>query len=87
MWDSLNMKIETDIEEMDKSRWISEIMDEVKLVMNTNEHLRYGQTVFNVLYSKYSDIVNEYRGSDIDPFYNDGNVDKFMTTIYERIRE
>lgn len=79
------MKIGKYVKEMDKSRWISVIMDEVTLVMKTNEHLRYGQTVFNVLYSKYSDIVNEYRGSGIDPFYNDGNVDKFVNTIYERI--
>ena len=39
---------------------------------------RKGQTVFNVMMEIYPDKANSLRGSDIDPFYNDDNIDKFI---------
>lgn len=47
---------------------------------------RYGQTVFNVLYYDGFDpeYANEIRGTDLDPFYNDGRADALLDKLEQR---
>ena len=57
------------------------------MVYITNRKLhpewRYGQTVFNVMYDLYPEKANKYRGSSIDPFHNDDNVDEFIDACFD----
>jgi len=42
-----------------------------------------GRTYFNVLTAWYSDIADELRGGEFDPFFDDGKIDKFINEITE----
>jgi hypothetical protein len=46
-------------------------------------HLRVGQTYFNCLTYVDSDLAEEIRGTEIDPFYND-NLEPFFLKLEER---
>ena len=53
---------------------------------NINTHrLRYGQTVFNTMYSLHPETAQKYSGTSIDPFHNDDVVDKFIEKCFEKI--
>lgn len=45
-----------------------------------NSEWRLGQTYFNVLHTIAPDLANEIRGTDLDPFYKEGNgyVEEFI---------
>jgi len=44
-------------------------------------HLRWGQTYFNVLYSKKRRLADELRGTDLDPFYADHKIPAFLDYV------
>jgi len=48
---------------------------------------RKGQAVFNLMYYMFPEIANKYRGSDIDPFHNDENCEKFVNVCFEEIEK
>jgi hypothetical protein len=43
-----------------------------------NPDLRLGQYAFIVLEEEFPDIANLIRGTKLDPFYNDENIQKFL---------
>jgi hypothetical protein len=53
----------------------------------TAEHpeLRIGQAYFNSLYSLDPEAAERIRGTDTDPFYNDGVIPKFLGYLKEMI--
>lgn len=57
----------------------SELMLLVSLRMDRGQ--RYGQAVFNVLYEHFPVEVERFRGSLVDPFYEDGNVEPFLERL------
>lgn len=54
-----------------------------KTMKMSNEHWRYGQTLFNALYELDSEMANKIRATEHDPFYDDGKVDKFLDYLDE----
>ena len=55
-----------------------EFLLKVKEAIKTNPEWRYGQAVFNVMADELSEKAEKYRGKDIDPYYHDELVDKFI---------
>lgn len=56
-------------------------LDELKKFLKYKEifpEWREGQALFNILYAKHRDIANIIRGSKIDPFYKNENIDKCL---------
>lgn len=51
------------------------------------QHIRYGQAIFNVAYKMYPNAVNKLRGTDLDCFYQDEKVDKFLNTLENLLLE
>lgn len=51
------------------------------------QHIRYGQAIFNITYKMYPDIVNKLRGTDLDCFYQDEKVDKFLDALENLLLE
>lgn len=47
------------------------------------ESWRYGQTVFNTMYTLHPDVAQKYCGTLIDPFHNDDVVDEFIEKCFE----
>ena len=47
---------------------------------------RYGQTIFNALYFDHFDpeFADEIRGSDLDPFHDDGRADALLAALEKR---
>jgi len=45
---------------------------------------RYGQAFFNALYELFPNIADSIRGSNIDPFYRDDNVEKCIKYLEDR---
>lgn len=45
---------------------------------NRYSHLRAGQATFNTMFSLYSEAAGYYRGSELDPFYNDNFINEFI---------
>lgn len=58
----------------------------VNQAMQMYPNWRYGQTLFNILYSVAPYIANEIRGTNIDPFYVDDEerIKKFFEFIYKK---
>ena len=48
--------------------------------MNPNGQ-RFGQFLFNSLHKIRPDLANQFRGSYVDPFYNDRYVGDFLTEV------
>lgn len=48
---------------------------------------RYGQAIFNVAYKMYPNAVNKLRGTDLDCFYQDEKVDKFLNALENLLLE
>ncbi len=53
----------------------------VDSVMELQPEWRRGQTVFNLLVQLYPDDAEVVRGSSLDMFYNDENIEKFKKTL------
>ena len=53
----------------------------VKSVMELQPTWRRGQTVFNLLVQLYPEEGEVVRGSSLDMFYNDENINKFKETL------
>lgn len=54
--------------------------------MDQNKKLRYGQAVFNTMHDLNPNVANKFRGSDYDPFYDDGKVDAFIQKCLEETK-
>lgn len=54
--------------------------------MAEHTELRYGQTLFNVLYNLQPDVANEIRGTRVDPFYanEDDAINDFFAYLYSK---
>lgn len=48
---------------------------------------RYGQTVFNTMYTLHPYIAQKYCGTPIDPFHNDDVVDEFIEKCLSEFSE
>lgn len=46
---------------------------------------RLGQSFFNVLRDDLPELAEEIWGGDLDPFYVDGKLDKFLPWIEDRL--
>jgi hypothetical protein len=58
---------------------IQEYIDYV--VSTKEEYIRLGQHYFNILHECKPDLADEIRGSSIDPFYLDENIESFLLYI------
>ncbi len=65
-------------------------MDYIKVVcgkfQKDHPYLRYGQVIFNYVYSLYPEVANKIRGSEYDCFYEDEKVDFFLELV-KKIKE
>lgn len=43
---------------------------------------RDGQFTFNLMYELRPDLANKYRGSDVDPFYDNSRIDAFLKACF-----
>ncbi len=53
----------------------------VDSVIELQPKWRRGQTVFNLLVQLYPEDAEVIRGSSLDMFYNDENIDEFKKTL------
>ena len=51
------------------------------------QQIRYGQAIFNTAYKMYPDAVDKLRGTDLDCFYRDEKVDKFLDALADLLLE
>jgi hypothetical protein len=70
---------------MDKYDIVDEIVVTACETIAKNHFLRYGQALFNTLYERYPELANKITGTDIDPFYKDTNIDKFLSFLYDNV--
>jgi len=63
-------------------------IDEIKKVrdgfLNAYPRWRKGQALFNAIYYVDPEIANKIRGSDIDPFHIDDNIEPCMKFLEEQ---
>lgn len=52
-----------------------------KLVLEKPDDQRFGQWAFNLLFQLRPDIANEIRGTDADPFYDNGKIQDFFVAF------
>jgi hypothetical protein len=81
----------------DNYKQFKEILTFLKMKLNKAEiiseanarpqHIRYGQAIFNVAYKMYPNAVNKLRGTDLDCFYQDEKVDKFLNALENLLLE
>lgn len=57
------------------------------LYMADNPKLRKGQSIFNLMYDLYPQIANKYRATNLDPFYNDENINHFIEKCLTEINK
>jgi len=62
---------------------ITRLDKSVEMDMNKRDHLRLGQTYFNVLCDLEPEIANTIRGTEDDPFYDDKKVNAFKKKMIE----
>jgi hypothetical protein len=55
----------------------------VDMEINRREHLRLGQTYFNILCEMEPEIAAIIRGTENDPFYDDKKINDFKKKIVE----
>jgi hypothetical protein len=63
---------------------ILELLKLIEEVQLEYPEWRKGQTFFNVLYNLYPEMADEIRGSEIDPFYINDNINKCLTYISKK---
>lgn len=73
--------------EFEKSDFILFIKSESKNINKQNKELRLGQIVFNILYGYRSTIADQFRGSNVDCFYNDNKIDEFISSFFDAIND
>ena len=59
----------------------------ISLANNRPNHIRYGQAIFNICYTHFPKETDQLRGSNIDLFYVDKNVDIFLNDLENIIKE
>lgn len=52
-----------------------------------DEPWRMGQSYFNVLRERHPEIAEHYRGSMVDPFYNDSLIPEFLWDLHLKFVE
>ena len=57
------------------------VLEAAKLARLQYPMWRWGQAVFNTMYELHPDFANELRGTKMDPFYIDENVDKIKNLL------
>jgi len=50
-----------------------------------HKELRFGQSVLNITYGLCGNVVDDFRGSDKDCFYNSDKVDTFLQSTFNKI--
>ena len=50
-------------------------------VILDNANIRYGQAVFNAAYDKFPEAVDILRGSNVDCFFEDSRVERFLLEL------
>ena len=63
----------------------SEYFKTVSSMVVEHPEWRIGQTYFNVLLDFYPNIAEEVRGTEFDPFYQDGQIEKFLAFVCEKV--
>lgn len=57
-------------------------MNEDELIQRAKDsqgdHLRFGQALYNIVYSEFPEIVSQVQGTELDPFYDDSNIESFL---------
>lgn len=56
-------------------------------IANRPTSWRYGQAAFNYAYHYLPTITSQYRGSSVDPFYNDKGVPAFLMAVANDLAE
>lgn len=52
--------------------------------MRDTPRIRLGQSLFNATHELRPDLANKVRGSDLDPFYNDGRAGAFLAWLAKK---
>lgn len=60
-----------------------ELIERAEAVMREKSYIRKGQALFNELKSLHPTLANTVRGTSIDPYYFDDNIDMFLNFILE----
>ena len=66
---------------MNKYQFLTKCID----ITASNNDLRDGQVVFNEMYKLNPDIANKYRGTEIDPFYDNNKMPLFIDACFNDI--
>ena len=61
---------------------INKYIVEVAEYMKENPKIRYGQALFNVLFSTYPNLANEILGTYNDPYYASTKYDQKITNFW-----
>ena len=61
----------------------SEFKKRIDSVLKVYPEWRYGQAVFNEMYFLFPERADRFRGTMIDPFYNNARVDSFIVACLE----
>lgn len=56
-----------------------------ELIPLTEGRLRKGQLLFSIVDYWYPELGNEARGKDFDCFYNDENIDSFLSWLSSKV--
>lgn len=59
----------------------TQFIQEVYKTKGNRNEWRLGQTMFNVLHENNPKLADFVRGTEADPFYQDGNVAAFLTIV------
>ncbi len=71
--------------EFNKFDFILFIKNESKIVNKKNKEWRLGQTIFNVISDYCGSIADQFRGTNVDCFYDDNKIDDFISSIFDAI--
>jgi len=52
--------------------------------LKTHPSLRRGQAHWNVAHGLWPHLTESFRGTNVDPFYNDSRVGDFVVALYEK---
>ena len=59
-------------------------MNNVRIYHIRHDNLRYGQCMFNILHEMNVEWADEITGTELDPFYNDSHIPKFLEWLINK---
>ena len=68
---------------MDKKEFYQHLV----VYMHDHPQQRKGQAAFNVMWYMFPDIADEFRGSELDPFYHDERTLDFVEACFKKLEE